>query len=307
MKTRKKKVVYSGNQVDLPYMEFIQNNLFNMSHPVESIFETTNSSCNTPENLVNYFKTLFGVSTAGTWERFGEGKVVVGYQSSDNDFKTVGGTGGSKYLQAHTHTMTPSGTVSSSFTGTQGTTSEKGSHDHSFTPSGSVSVSSNPAFTGNSGTLYVGPHNHKFHFHGVNSGRSEGIGNAYPPDADNSYLAFGSDSDAATWWTTTASTTDYSYIHAGNYLKDNKAGIYIEATSATVFGAPGGSISGGSYSFSGSSGTTGSKGDHTHTITPSGSVSSSFSGSQGTTSSSGSGSTQNLQPYIVVYRYRRIS
>lgn len=230
MKTRKKKVVYSGNQVDLPYMEFIQNNLFNMSHPVESIFETTNSSCNTPENLVNYFKTLFGVSAAGTWERFGEGKVVVGYQSSDNDFKTIGGTGGSKYLQAHTHTMTPSGTVS---------------------------VSSNPSFSGSTGTTEsVGGHTHSLSALGTPSGYTYKLSGMTRAQENNTEA-----------WVATASMNP----------------PLVQAESA---------------------------GGHSHSFTPVGSISGgsySFSGSQGTTSSSGSGAAQNLQPYIVVYRYRRIS
>lgn len=53
-----------------------------------------------------------------------------------------------------------------------------------------------------------------------------------------------------------------------------------------------------------------SAGKHTHTVTAKGTVSSTFTGSSATTSSTGSGTafkTSTMQPYIVVYMYRRIS
>ena len=65
--------------------------------------------------------TLFG----GTWERFGNGKAIVGVDESDDDFKTVALTGGSKTktiavgnLPAHTHSVSIN-------------TSTAGSHSHS--------------------------------------------------------------------------------------------------------------------------------------------------------------------------------
>lgn len=40
-----------------------------------------------------------------TWEKVFTGKVLVGLDTSDSDFSTVGKTGGSKYLQSHSHTV----------------------------------------------------------------------------------------------------------------------------------------------------------------------------------------------------------
>lgn len=44
-----------------------------------------------------------------TWERTSIGRVPVGIDSSDTDFNTIGKTGGSKYLQSHSHTLSGSG------------------------------------------------------------------------------------------------------------------------------------------------------------------------------------------------------
>lgn len=57
----------------------------------------------------------------------------------------------------HTHTFTPSGAISASFSGTQGTTSDH-KHTHTITPEGSVSSS----FSGNSGTTSEDTHNHSY-------------------------------------------------------------------------------------------------------------------------------------------------
>lgn len=40
-----------------------------------------------------------------TWERTAVGKVLVGYDSNDTDFNSIGKTGGSKKLQSHQHTL----------------------------------------------------------------------------------------------------------------------------------------------------------------------------------------------------------
>lgn len=53
--------------------------------------------------------TLFG----GTWVAWGKGRVPVGIDTSDSDFKTVEKTGGSKYLHSHTHTGSTSGGITS--------------------------------------------------------------------------------------------------------------------------------------------------------------------------------------------------
>ena len=44
----------------------------------------------------------------GTWQSFGAGRVLVGQDTTDTDFDTLGETGGSKELQRHNHFMNKS-------------------------------------------------------------------------------------------------------------------------------------------------------------------------------------------------------
>lgn len=41
----------------------------------------------------------------GTWQRYANGRVLIGVDEDDTDFSTVGKRGGSKELQAHSHTV----------------------------------------------------------------------------------------------------------------------------------------------------------------------------------------------------------
>jgi len=90
-------------------------NVLEKVYPVGSIYINATSATN-PGTLLGF----------GTWVAFGAGKVVVGLDSTDTDFDTVGETGGAK-----THTLT---------------TSEIPSHTHS------LNTSDNP---GGSGAIEV--------------------------------------------------------------------------------------------------------------------------------------------------------
>lgn len=83
-------------------------------YPVGSVYINATSSSN-PSTLLGF----------GTWEAFGAGKVLVGIDSADTAFDTLGETGGSKdaITVAHTHTLS-------------GTTSSNGAHTHSITDPG---------------------------------------------------------------------------------------------------------------------------------------------------------------------------
>lgn len=86
-----------GNSSTLPATTaFVQAALAAM-YPVGSIY--TNAAVSTNPN------TLLGF---GTWVAFGTGRVLVGVDSSDTAFDTLGETGGSKdsVVVSHTHTAT---------------------------------------------------------------------------------------------------------------------------------------------------------------------------------------------------------
>ena len=94
---------------------------------------------------------LFG----GVWERWGQGRVPVSFDTDpDGTFTTLGRTGGNIKIQAHYHYFTPVGTIASTTaTGTIANTTATGtlgsqSANHTHTVSGgSVSISSSGAHT----------------------------------------------------------------------------------------------------------------------------------------------------------------
>jgi hypothetical protein len=86
--------------------------IFDLVYPVGCIYESTSSTVP---------NTLFG----GTWERFGNGRVLIGVNSSDTVLSSSNNTGGSENpLSAHSHTVNPPNT----------TTSSSGNHAHSIDP-----------------------------------------------------------------------------------------------------------------------------------------------------------------------------
>lgn len=89
----------------------------------------------------------------GAWESFGTGRCLVGVDASQAEFNTVMKTGGSKYLQKHTHTTTlatynPSG-AGWYYIGWLGVNSQ-GVNQHTF---GVKTGGVNDVTTGDSGNL----------------------------------------------------------------------------------------------------------------------------------------------------------
>ena len=68
--------------------------IFDIFYPVGSYYETSDTSFDP------------NVAWGGTWVKDSAGKVTVAQDTSDTSFDTIGETGGSKYIQAHTHSFT---------------------------------------------------------------------------------------------------------------------------------------------------------------------------------------------------------
>ena len=106
--------------------ETYEDEFLDKTYPVGSIYITTNNT--NPSNTLG-----------GTWERYAEGRTLLGVGSNDTDnYTTSGLTGGTENvtlatlnLSSHTHSATPLGTVISTFTGKSATTSTNGEHTHS--------------------------------------------------------------------------------------------------------------------------------------------------------------------------------
>ena len=99
---------YNQNETDLDnaYAKAIGENdyatvseITNIIYPVGSIYITTNN-----QNPGEYL--------GGEWESFGEGKTLVGIDSSDSDFSTVEKTGGNKEIKLDNKNMPQRVTIS---------------------------------------------------------------------------------------------------------------------------------------------------------------------------------------------------
>ena len=194
--------------------------------------------------------TLFG----GTWVQIKDRFVL----ACGDTYKTVGATGGASSvalsvsnMPSHNHSFTPSGSVSSTFTGSQVTTSENGAHEH-------TTNSTNKTLTGN-----------------YDPDRKVG---AYRGDGDVC-------NDDGICSKTSSSSTECGHSHRLSGSPGLSYSLHIDATHSHG---------------------TDSQGNHTHTLTANGTVSSSFTGTAGTTGSNGSGTAFSiLPPYVVKYCWER--
>lgn len=98
-------------------LDTFETNRLNQMYPVGSIFETTNYS--TTSQVQN--------ALGGTWEIYGAGRILVGINTDDSNFNTVGKTGGvssitlsTANLPSHTHSIPV----------LSGTAASAGSHSH---------------------------------------------------------------------------------------------------------------------------------------------------------------------------------
>lgn len=125
----------SDSSTKLATTAFVQSVLQTL-YPVGSVYTNATSSTN-PSSLLGF----------GTWTAFGAGKVMVGLDSGDATFSTVGNTGGSKDAIAVSHTHTA--------------TSTDAGHSHTLSISGGSSItglggSGASGWTGtNTGVTYV--------------------------------------------------------------------------------------------------------------------------------------------------------
>ena len=226
-------------------------------YPVGSIYMSTSST--NPSNFIG-----------GTWEAYGQGRILVGVGTNGGYTFTAGSTGttiGEKTnplgeythvltaneIASHTHSATTTGSVSSTFTGESVTTSSVGDHTHT------ISGSTNSA----------GSHTHDF---------SQG-GKAIVMDANTSVADAGPGflvNNGAGWY---------------NGHKKNASYIYYGGSHTHTF-----TLSGTSAA------------SHTHILAFRGTVQSTFSGSSVTSSLVGGFKAHNnMQSYVVTYIWKRIA
>lgn len=112
---------YGTSTTQLATTAFVQAALQAL-YPVGSIYINASSTTN-PATLLGF----------GTWAAFGEGKVLVGQNTSDTSFDTLEETGGSKdaITVSHTHTVST-------------TTDSSGAHTHSISDPGHTHTTTIP-------------------------------------------------------------------------------------------------------------------------------------------------------------------
>ena len=262
------------------------NYLALLMYPVGSIYWTGKAPDDGGDPNV-----LFG----GTWVQI-KGKFV--WAKGDSD--TLNATGGAKtvtlttdQIPSHNHSFTPSGSVSSTFTGSAVNTDSKGSHSHT-TNSQSTSTtgnqSANPSFSGS--------HTHAHSIWSANNTDNYSDGTSgYNSSSYKSGVGFITRSNtlACAWSNETTYTSQGTAGTSGNHA-------VISDTTVTISGTTTGDHT---HSYSHTHGTD-SQGAHTHSVTAAGSVSSSFSGTAGNTGDKGGGQAhENMPPYIVKYCWER--
>ena len=229
---------------------------FLLAHPVGSYWWTQD---NTDPN------EAYG----GVWVRVKD-KFVLAAGDSYNRGNTGGNSSitiSTNQLPSHSHSFTPSGTVSSHTHGLNG-------HTHSFTPSGTVSS----------------------HTHGLN-------GHTHDFSATSS--SAGEHSHTYTIWTRGGrgeSGDDFASkpnTYFANELKTGSAGAHTHSVSGTT-GGNSSNTSSATPTFTGKSGTTSGNSGATASTAPA------FTGKSGTTGNTGSGNSVNIMPpYEVANCWRR--
>ena len=234
--------------------------LLNFCYPIGSLYWSSKST--SPA-------TLFG----GTWTQIKD-KFV--WAKGDND--TVNATGGEKThtltvteIPSHSHSFTPSGTVSS--------------HSHSFTPSGTVSSHSHKLNNGNtssSGTVTTAG------FRGIEV--TSGANNrSHKHDVSLPNLV--NPSNSGTDMYTQGGTTYYTAYKAQTLTSSDESQNHTHKVTAS--GYLYGSTDNAQPTFTGTAGTT----DNAQPT---------FTGTAGTTGTKGSGTAHNnMPPYIVKYCWER--
>lgn len=238
------------------------NRIIDMVYPIGSIYTSTKNV--SPASFIG-----------GTWTPIKDTFLLCA-----GDKYKAGSSGGSAAktvpLPVHRHGFTPSGSVSSTFSGTAAShTHAGGSHTHSMsnhTHSGPLHTHS---FSGN--TEGAGSHSHHLNRISV----------AATGDYSTSRIPFGKDTG-----------TVYDNNPNGISTVNNHVHTYSGSTGSAGNGNTG---SPSNNTTGAGSATTGST-----SITPAGSVSSSFKGTAGTTENAGSGETLDIMPpYKTVYAWER--
>lgn len=259
----------------------IENDLSNLKNKYNSLEEIVN---NFDKNILNktypvgsvYITTTYSsskeVATAigGEWERYGNGKTLVGVDEAEELFNNVNKSGGTseitlteENLPSHSHKITP----------LSGSTNETGIHNHTI-PSLTGTAASAGAHTHTRGTMEI-------------TGYISATGGSEPKFGVPSGSFYSN--NKVTYFSQTTNVN----LAAGSYRYDG----FSFAASRNWSGATS-SNGAHSHTVTINEGNTANNGNHAHTFTT----------EESTSGASGSNTAfTNLQPYVTVYMYKRVA
>ncbi len=283
----------------------------NLLMPVGHIYATVNNT--NPATLLGF----------GTWARWGEGRALTGFSTSDSDFNAVEKTGGAKstnlttaQLPAHTHnnaaqtlTTTNAGAHTHSTNTATATTSSAGAHTHTTTPK-DVSTDSSGAHThltntATATTSSTGSHSHDLWIVGGTKTGGDVEGFDRNTSSDNHVGIAGQGTTDSGW------DRKYAGVNANDDVLVKPAGSHTHTVTIPALTAA--SAGNHTHTISIPSLSTNSTGAHTHTITIPSLTAASAGAHTHTvtveakpTTSVGNGAAVGLlQPYIVAHLWKR--
>jgi hypothetical protein len=102
--------IHANNSLNLKFSKGDKSLLqimFDMAHPIDSIFQTTDGKLSNADAVSEYFSNKFGVES--TWEPWGVGRVAIGAGATYENGKTGGSDSvqlTENYMPSHSHTIT---------------------------------------------------------------------------------------------------------------------------------------------------------------------------------------------------------
>ena len=225
------KIKYTLTYIDNPVNGYCEDEVYLMIQQLQDEIAalksgSSNTGSNTGGNTYNSILDAYPVGSiytsvtstnpgeifGGTWESFGSGKTLVGVDTTDDDFKIAGKTGGSKSVG-----YTPSGTVG----GTALTVAQLPSHNHSI-----------PALSGS--TNSAGSHSHRTFIAINNLSNTTHSTREWEAFIDHNVPGGTRNSYSGNWFSSTGSNASFGTLNTLNLPDTGAAGAHTHTVTTNA-------------------------------------------------------------------------